>query len=288
MKINEPDMPATIRGWESEGRAKTEILAAAEGFSLGETVTVGIRPDARGKKASDFSYHNKQGLRLGGMVLMRKLRTDEGVTTCRSVEPIIMRESEGAPFVLQDAAVCILPPPPGTAMVKECLVAMLGDSLPARSLSEGVARILPQLEAPGVFGPPGLAYSGTLKSGDAVDVLVGCDPQVRLEPKDLVSAMLSECPKDIIKDSRTSGTSRPAWTVFPLFRVPVDPDRSSKLSAQAANFDYGTPSDPRWTRGVVILRTIANAWHICDASPAEDSRTQATKLALLPHHRSPD
>jgi hypothetical protein len=279
MKTIEPDVPATIRGWESEGRAKVELLARTEELTLGQIVTVGIRPDGKGRKASDFSFHNKQGLRLGGIVVMRKLRLEEGAATCRSVEPITMRDNDGATFVMQEAAVCILPPPPGTAMVKEALVAMLGEAMPARSLSEGVSKILPQLDAPAVFGNPGLAYFGRLKSGDPVDVLVGAEPGTTLSPNELVSRMLTGCPKDIIKDSRTSGTSRQAWTVCPIFRVPVDPDRSSKLSAQAINLSYGTAEDASWTRGIVILRTVANRWHLCDASPIEDGN--ASKLAAL-------
>jgi len=282
MKIAEADIPATIKGWESEGQARVELLASMENLSLGQIVVVGVRPDAKGRKASDFSFHNKQGLRVGGMVLMRKLRSEDGIATCRSVEPITMRDTDGASFVMQDAAVCILPPAEGTVIVKECLVAMLGDAIPARSLSEGITKIMPQLDAPAVFGIPGLAFFGKIKSGDPVDVIVGAEPDSRLSQKDLVAAMLSGCPKDVIKESRTTGTSRTPWMICPIFRAPIDPDRSSKLSAQATNHSYGTAQNPMWTRGVVILRTIANQWHVSDASPIPESAGNATKLASLP------
>lgn len=282
MKTIEPDMPAMVRGWESEGCAKVELLAVAEGFSIGQVVSVGIRADAKGRKASDFSFHNKQGLRVGGVVLMRKLRHDDGIVTARSIEPIIMRESEGVPFVMQEAAVCVLPPPAGTAMVNECLVAMLGEAIEVRSLSEGVTRILPQLESPAVFGSPGLAYFGVTKTGEPIDVIVGASPDEKLSPQELARRMLVDCPKDIIKESRTTQSPhRPPWSVCPIFRIAVDPDRSSKLSAQAANYSYGMPNDPKWTHGVAVFRTIDNRWHICDASPLEDIQSGAVRLAAL-------
>jgi hypothetical protein len=281
MKTNELDVPATIRGWESDGKAKVELLTKSEGAALGQVLVVGVRPDAKGRTASDFSFHNKQGLRLGGTVLMRKLRVDEAGATCRSIEPITMRDSEGATFVMQDAAVYVFRPPPGTAMVKECLVAMLGDAVSARTLSEGCTNIFSQLDAPAVFGSPGLAYFGADKAGNTIDVVIGGESGTMLTPDQMVSAMIKQCPKEVIKDSRTSGTSRPPWKLSPFFRVAVDPDRSSKLSAQALNLAYGTFEDPRWTRGIAVLRTIGNQWHLSDASPLDPS-TQPSNLAALP------
>lgn len=275
------NVPAIVRGWEKEGRAKVELLAPAEGLPMGSEITVGIRTEAKGRVPHDFTLLNKQGLRVGGIVLLRRLRQDSDAMTARAAEILIMRESDGAGFVIQDAASCILPPPPGTAMVNEGLVAMLSSAVVARTLTEGVAKVLPALDQPIVFGLPGLAFIGTARNGDHIEVIVGGD--IQLEAKDLIARMLRECPKDIIKESRTSSsTTRQPWHLVPFFRAPIDPDRSSKMSAQAANLSYGTADAPKWTTGHVVLRAIANRWHICDASPADEPSGPAASLVDLP------
>ena len=145
---------------------------------------------------------------------------------------------------------------------------MLSGGVPARSLSEGLSKVLPNLEQPGIFGLPGLAFVGRTRAGEPVEVIVGGDRP--MQANDLIARVLRECPKDIIKESRTSGTTRKPWCLIPFFRAPVDPDRSSKMSAQAANLAYGTAGEPRWTTGHVVLRAIFDKWHICDASPADE------------------
>jgi len=273
------NVPAIVRGWEKEGRARVELLAPAEGLPMGSEITVGVRAEVKGRTPHDFALLNKQGLRVGGIVLLRRLRQDEGGMTARAAEILVMRESDGAGFVIQDAASCILPPPPGTAMVNEGIVAMLSSAVAARSLTEGVAKVLPSLDQPIVFGLPGLAFIGKTRSGDPVEVIVGGD--VPMQGNDLIARMLRECPKDVIKESRTSGTSREPWRLVPFFRAPIDPDRSSKMSAQAANLAYGSADEPRWTTGNVVLRAISNRWHICDASPADEPSGPAMALVDL-------
>jgi len=274
------NVPAMIRGWEKEGRARVELLAPAEGLPIGSEVTVGIRVETKGRPIHDFSHLNKQGLRVGGMVLLRRLRQDEEGTTARAAEILMLKEADGPAFVIQDAASCILPPPQGTAMVNEGIVAMLSSSIAARSLSEGLSKVLGGLEQPSLFGLPGLAFVGRTRGGEPVEVIVGGDQSMK--GNDLIARMLRECPKDIIKESRTSGTSREPWRLIPFFRAPIDPDRSSKMSAQATNLAYGNADEPRWTTGNVVLRVIFEKWHICDASPADEPAVATLPLIDLP------
>lgn len=273
------NVPATLVGWEKEGRAKVELLADAEGFHIGSLISVGVRAD-KGRTPPDFSVLNKQGLRVGGIVLLRRLRAGEdGELTARAVEILVMRESDGAPFVIQNAAASIRPAPEGTAMVKEALVVMLSDAIAVRTLSEGVSKVGAILDQPGILGNPGLAYFGRTKDGEPIEVLIGGDGPAT--SSELMSRLLRECPKDVIKDSRTSGTTRAPWKLAPFFRAPIDPDRSSKLSAQAANHDYGSDEKPRWTTGNVVLRTIGDRWNVSDASPSDEPAVAATLNDVL-------
>jgi hypothetical protein len=272
------NVAAVIKGWVEEGKARVQLLAPMEGHPIGSELVVGVRIERKARPPADFSVLRKMGLRVGGIVLLRRLREDNGAVTARSAEILTMRESDGPAFVIHDAATCILPPPPGTAMVKEALVAMLAQGIPSRTLTEGIAKVLPELDQPIVFGHPGLAYVGRTKTGEALEVIVGGD-----EPSsanDLIARMLRECPSEIIKLSRTTGTDREPWRLIPFFRAPIDPDRSSKLSAQAINLGYGDVSAPKWTVGNVVLRLIADRWHVCDASPAEEPTT-ATRLVEI-------
>jgi len=262
------NVPALITGWDKDGKAKVELLASAEGYPIGSTVSVGIRPDPKGRTTPDFTVLNKQGLRLGGMVLLRRMRRDGDLVTAKAAEILMLREADGAPFVIHNAATCLLHPPTGTAMVREALVAMFSVAVPARSLSEGITKLYDTLDQPGIFGLPGLFFFGRTKEGEPIELKVGGDRP--MASKEMLARLLQECPKDIIQKSRTTGTNRKPWTIVPFFRAPVDPDRSSKISAQFVNHSYGSEERPAWTRGNVVLRAITDKWHVCDASPADE------------------
>jgi hypothetical protein len=273
------NVPAIVRGWEKEGRARVELLAPAEGLPIGSEFVVGLRPDPKHRTPIDFAFLNKQGLRVGGIVLLRRLRASEEGMSARAIEILKLKESDGASFVIQDAASCILPPLPGTAMVSEALVTMLSSAISARTLTEAIAKMVGNLDQPSLFGLPGLAYHGRTKAGEAVEVIVGGDAPMKGD--ELIARLLRECPKDVIKESRTSGTNREPWRLVPFFRAPIDPDRSSRMSALAANLAYGSAATPCWTPGIVVLRTISDHWSICDATPADDASARAQPLIEL-------
>lgn len=265
---HEPSVPARVLGWEDDGRARVALLAPAHDRQIGSVLVVGPRPDAKGRRPIDFAGLNKQGLRIGGIVLLRRLKLSSEGSTARAIEALIMRESTGAPFVVQRCAACILPPPDGTAVVGEALIAMLENDIAVRTLSEGVVRLPDVLDQPSVFGFPGVLFHGYARNGEPMETMVGADR--RTSVSELVARVLREVPKETIKESRTSGTNREQWRMTPLFRIPIDPDRSSKLSAQAANFAYGSFDAPRWTLGGAVLRSAGDTWLLADASPCEE------------------
>jgi hypothetical protein len=261
--------PATVVGWAKDGGARVEFLSSTPHVPLGSTLTVHVRPDPRSKFPIDFSYLQKQGLRTGGVVLLRRLLKADGEWTVRYVEPVVNREAHGRIFVMQGAGACILPAPAGKMVVDHCLVAPFRDSFPVRTLSEGMAKVSTALDQPCLFGEPGLLFTGRMRDGSLAEFSIGGEGPAK--PMDLLSRLVAECPKDIIEEARTTGTKRTPWRLVPFFKAPIPPERKSRMSAIATNHPYGSLERPQWTTANVVMAVYDGRWHAADATPTDDT-----------------
>src|SRR5690606_6251989 len=89
-----------------------------QGVRQGEIYVAKTRFVPFNVKPTNFASLKKFGLRIGGIVLLRRAEVvEDGTLAVKTVETIVARESDSFPILLNDAAVCILPPREGTKMV---------------------------------------------------------------------------------------------------------------------------------------------------------------------------
>jgi len=270
------NVPARVLGWEDGGMAKVEILATVKGFQMGQQAVAGPRPAGPGRQAVDFGVLRKQGLRTGGVVLLRKAVPEEdGSIIARSIETLVGRERDGLAMMLHGAAASIMPPPPGTQMVAECMVALASEAVECKDIVEGVEAARSAVARACQFGRSGLIFTGEDSDGDALEVVVGGDAELR--PEEVLDLFIALCPHEI---SRQALRSKKPWRLVPFFRGEVDPDRSSKVSAQRMNLEYGTTDEPMWNRTNAVLRAYVDSWLVCDLSPDVETPGMKTRLLL--------
>src|SRR3546814_9850711 len=101
-----------------------------------------------------------------------------------------------------------------------------------RTCSSRLEELTIAMEDVALIGVPGMVLRGrTPKDGMKAYPYRPSDAK---DPPDLIRAFLTECPKIAFRYAREAPAERP-WEIVPLVTVPVDPDRRSRLSAQAAN-----------------------------------------------------
>lgn len=273
----ELNAPARVKGWVAGGGATVELLARCGGFELGAVLNVTLRPNPRGS-VFDFDYHRKRSaLRTGGIVLLRRMRSgDDGTATIRSLDVLMENDKGGPAFVIQGAAVSLLPPPPGSksALVEQAVIAMPDEGIRITSVKDGVKRIREGLEQAAVFGKPGLVLTGELGNGNVVESVLGVD--VDLSVDEVISSLEHNTDPETMAAVRSSKTK---WHLVPIFRADVDPDKT-KISAQRLNLDYGNGDDEfGWTRSNAVLRAYGTEWIIIDTAVISD--TEDTEAGLL-------
>lgn len=272
-----PNVIARVSRWEPDGAAKVEVLADAPGVREGQVYVARVRIVPIGIQPSDFSVLKKYGLRLGGIVLMRKAEvTEDGILLVRSVETIVARETDNFPVLLNDAAVCILPPKQGTKMVDRAIVVIGMDKSKTRDPVADFKRSqMGELDKACQFGVAGIVLTGEDDEGEVYETMIGGDKPRTAE--ELIALFEETVPSAMIDEA---GYARSAWRVAPYFHIEIDPDRSSKLSAQRLNIDYGEGDELSWTRSNVVLRALGNSWLLCDASAGDDVIRQEAGLLL--------
>lgn len=265
-----------LTGWDGETGGKGDLVHDMGALRAGQAVKASVRAVTLGRQPNDFSHLRKAGLRTGGFVLMRKAVAEaDGTVSARSVESLLDRESDGLASVLHGAAACILPSPAGTAMVDACLIALAHDAVTVTTVESAAAQVASALELACTFGSAGLILTGTDPDGNAVEVAVGGD---RRAPRDeITERFMRECPSSAIAEAERSGY---AWWLVPFFHGEVDIDRSSKVSAQRANHDYGSPDEPLWSMTNAFMRTFSQDWLVADVSPVVEGPSSATGLLL--------
>lgn len=272
------NVPVRVLGWEHDevGGARVELLAAVGSMQIGTEAKATIRQVVIGRQPLDFSHLKKGGLRVGGIVLLRKVVEEaDGAVSAKSVETLLHRESDGLAIVLHSAAASIVAPPPGTAMVNECIVAMTGSAAAVTACDEGLMRVKASLTQACQFGRAGLIFTGEDRDGSAAEVIIGGD-EVRT-PEEILELFSDQCPREVAMMARKA---RLPWRMVPFFRGEVDPDRSSRISAQRANFDYGVPDELLWTGTNAVLRAYAETWLVCDVTPGTEVQGHVSAVLL--------
>jgi hypothetical protein len=264
--VLEMNVPARVKHWSPDGGAQVELMTRFGSLNIGSIVNVSLRPNPRGS-VFDFAYYKKAaGLRTGGIVLLRKLKAS-GVAevTAKSIDVLVPRNASC--YVVQGAAVCILPPPltSNTKMASEVIVAMIEEGIAISSIKDGAARIRSGLEQAAVFGKPGLVLTGEDKSGEVVEMVLGAELELTID--DIIYSFEQNTSPDVIA---TMKKSREKWRLVPFFRADVDPDMS-KVSAQRLNFDYTGDDDIfSWTRSNCVLRAYGDEWIVVDTAVVSD------------------
>lgn len=272
--VLEMNVPARIKHWAPDGGAQVELMTRFGRHDIGTLVTVTLRPNPKVIHPIDFEYHKKKShLRTGGVVLLRKLAmSGEATATVKSID--ILTERDATCYVVQGAAVCILPPAPGTRIVSETIVAMIGEGISIASIKDGVARIKTGLETAAVFGKPGLVLTGEDKSGEVIEMVLGADQKLSVD--DIILSLQQNTSAEITEAVKKG---KGKWRLVPFFRADVDPEMT-KISAQRLNFDYGDGEEIfSWTRSNCVLRAYGEEWIILDAVVTSD--VEDTEAGLL-------
>lgn len=274
----ELNAPARIKGWVAGGGATVELLAKCGGFEMGSILPVSLRPNPRGN-VYDFDYHRKKSaLRTGGIVLLRRVRSDQdgaGISI-RSLDVLMESDKVGPAYVVQGAAVSLLPPPPGSksAYVEQAIIAMLDERIEIKSIKDGAKRIRNGIEQAAVFGKPGVILTGELKNGSVAESVLGAEVELSID--EVISSLERNVDADLVSDVKSSKSK---WHLVPFFRADVDPDMT-KISAQRMNINYGNGDDEfGWTRSNVVLRAYGSEWIIIDTAVISD--TEDTEADLL-------
>lgn len=260
-------VPSRVVGWADEGGAKVMVLSDSPGLPVQEYL-VRVQKPAMGRKIPDFDGLKKKGLRTKGMVLLRKAVLSGDVLEAKEVEILTPRDAEDNAFIFQEAACSIFPPNEGSQMATRARVAVLSDAIVTETFTTGLAHVQTKLDQAGLFGHIGVIFAGRMKDGAYRELRFGGDKE--RTPKEVVKLLFDNCPKDVIKESRTSDNKRERWVMVPFFEAEIAQTRASKLSAQRQNLDYGTPDDPKWTSGHAVMRVEQGEWKIADATPLTD------------------
>lgn len=279
----ELNIPARIKGWLEDGGATVEILSASPPYDIGALLKVSLRRDSSGRLALDFAHHRKKSaLRTGGVVLLRRLITaDDASATIRSFDILLEREKDGTIFVAQDVGVCLMPPPPGTMLVSEALVALKHDMLTITSMTDAVTRMRPAVEQACVFGKGGIIITGEDKDGGVMELVLGGEEVLSVD--DIIYSLEQNIDPELATIIRKAKTP---WYLVPFFRADVDAERTSRISAQRASnklhYGDGVEEDFSWTRSNVVMRAYGDEWVICETAVISDAEdTEAVPLIDL-------
>lgn len=271
-------IPAKVVGWAEDGAAKVEILSDTTDLTFRSVMTARVQKPTMGRKVSDFDGLKRKGLRTKGLVLLRKAILKDDCLEPREVEVLAPRDSEDTAFIFQRTACNVFPPAEGSQMATRARIAVLSDAILTETFTAGMTHVKSKLDQAGLFGCAGIIFCGRMKDGTYRELLFGGDEQ--RTPGELCEILFRDCPTDVKNESRTSSTKRERWAMIPFFEDEISEMRSSKLSAQRLNFDYGTPDAPRWTAGHVVMKMESGSWRIADATPFEGI-SEATDIHAL-------
>lgn len=275
--VARPNILGRVVGWAEDGATRIEVLADAQGVMRGEVYLAKVRFTPFQVKPTNFLTLKKYGLRVGGIVLVRGAKVmGDATLEVRNVETIVARETNNFPVLLDDAAVCILPPKEGTKMVDRARVIIgLKQSKTKDPISDVRLNQMITLEKACIFGWAGIVLAGEDDEGDIFETMIGGDQKREVEE---VLKLFEETVPAVMVDKAIH--SKYTWRVAPFFQIDIAPDRSSRLSAQRLNIDYGEGDELSWTYSNVVIRASGTQWLLCDASSGDDVVQQKAGLLL--------
>ncbi len=279
------NIPALIVGWHGDTGARVEVMIDLPelGIAKGNQFNAMLREDPKKieKYQITFKTHrDKNALRVGGIVLMRKaLMEEDGSLSGQTADILLESPKYGHAYMLPGAAVSIVAPPPGTMMVDEAYIACMSDAIVVRkSLAGALAEVHDKLEFIRSFGLAGLILTGEDDDGNVSEYLIFMKPDAELDTMEanLREAISRDIEKKIVK-------AKKPWFLVPAFKsaVDIDPARRSKVSAMRSNFDYGAGDDLNWTPCNCIMKSPGDAWYVNDVTPLEDKVQPELLLDLL-------
>lgn len=272
--VDDVNIIARLKGWGDEGSAEVEILVDEAPFHLGERYHV----EVRSRMSVKFDVLRSKGLRVGGLVLLRKaIQESSEVLSCKSAEAITQRETDGYTVIHHRAAVCILPPPPGVLQtVNECLIALGAGQVKVKFINDALIALRPSIEDACQLGKAGIILTGEDASGEITEVMIGGKKQQTAD--ELINEFTDRCPRSAMQDQLKS---KKTWKMVAFVRVGIDVERASKISAQRMNFEYlGTGTEFNWSKANVVLREAGGVWSVCETTPPRDSGPDVVGILL--------
>lgn len=264
------NVPGKIVGWWEEVGAKIEMMVSIPDAHVhsGQVFNVTLRYDPKKLDQHQITFLtlNKRGLRVGGVVLLRKMTIDEnGVVTAKDADILIESPRYGHSYLSPNAAVSLLPPPENSRMVTEGYVAMLNQAMKVSKVDDALKEIVLSLELARSFGLPGLVLTGEEADGAASELVVIGDGDI--DSEGIATTMKASLDAALIRHIN----KKKSWYLVPIFKTEIDPDRASRISGQAANVDYGDDDELSWTVCNCVLRnpgtTAGSGWMINDTTP---------------------
>jgi hypothetical protein len=276
------NIPAKILGWFEEVGARVEVLVPIPELRVraGQIFHTKLRYDPKKLDKNQISfkfYYNNLGLRVGGIVLLKKVILEEAdLITAKELDVLFETPRYGSVALTPNAAAFIMPPPTeNTEVVEDGLIAILDDAEQIKgSIPKAVDAVQTALELASRYGKPGIIVTGETENGEAAEYQVGGTGELSVE-----QIMASIAPSISAEDSKWITKSKKPWFLVPFFRANVDPDRAGRFSAQRKNIKYGEDVEPLWTPCSCLLRNPGEEWFINDTTPLRDG--DSTPLLLL-------
>lgn len=275
---------AKLVSWGRDGIAKVEPLMDIDGVEMAPEIQARVAEDHKRRQLIDFSFRRKQGLRVGGAVMLRKSTIDPDLgIVCKEVDIMRTTEKEGVCVVKRHAAAFIHAPESSTSRVPSFVsVAVLSEAKRIKTLRDCISSAVRMVEDNAIFGIPTLFLTSENRDGNVEELTIEFEKRAYAaeEIEAAVTAAIDTGTLSMIKKSKTG------WWLVPTFKAEIEPEahRQGKLNAQYANIDYGPADEPMWTKTNAVLRGSFNDFFIADVSPTIEPADSKTSLLvdLLP------
>lgn len=275
---------AKLVSWGRDGIVKVEPLMEIPGVDLAAETTARVAEDHKRKQLIDFSFRRKQGLRVGGAVLLRKSVVDPALgIVCKEVDIMRTTEKEGMCMVKRNAATFIHAPENTSSRVpKYATVAVIGEAKRVKSLEDCIKAASRMVEDNFLYGVPTLLLTAVNSNGDIEELPISFEKRSH-DPAEVEAIVTAAVDTDSLSMIRKS---KAGWWMVPTFKGELEPEahRRGKVNAQYANIEYGPDEEPMWTRTNAVLRGSYNDFFVADVSPVVEPADIKTSLLvdLLP------
>lgn len=257
-----------LAGWGRDGVSRVEVTADVPGLPLGSIIDARVAEDVRRKHPIDFAFRKKEGLRVGGTVLLRRCRIEGSEVVCKEVDMLAGSQRDGPCVTMRDSAVFLHKPDGRSLAPSGVTIAPLPMARQVSSLDDATECAVAMVEDVRIFGSPSLLFTGLDDEGAVFELPVPL-PGGQDEGFDVAAAMRAA----VDADSRRLMTEVDDrwWLVAGFFgEIDPDPNRRSKFAALYANSAYGEPDEALWSRANAVIRGFGQEWFVADATPIEE------------------